>query len=182
MAELVNVKGFAELKIALDQFSKGVSRNVLRGAVNAGASVIRNQARLNAPVMYKALPNHQPPGTLKRAIVNHFVKELSNLTQIVINVAVRMGKSRRGQGKKQTLSQDAYYAGWIEYGHFFVGHKPKGTTWKKHRETEKAGGKFIPAQPFMRPAYEAKKMNAVDAMRTYLEKRIPAEVEKARKK
>jgi len=181
MAELINVKGFAELKLAMDALAKGVSRNVLRGAVNAGAAVIRDQARLNAPVMHEALKGHQPPGTLKRAIVNKFVQSQSNQTQITFNVVPIMGKSLRGQGKAKTKSQDAFYAGWIERGHFFVGHKPSGTTWKRHRETEKAHGQFIPAQPFMRPAYEARKMDAVDAIRSYLEKRIPTEVEKARR-
>ncbi len=181
MAELVNIKGFAELKLAMEALGKGVSKNVLRGAVNAGAAVIRDQARLNAPLMTESLPGHQPPGTLKRAIVNKFIQAQSNFTQVVIDVCVIMGKSLRGQGKKHTRSQDAYYAGWIERGHYFVAHKPKGVTWKSHRASEQGKGQFVPAHPFMRPAYEERKLDAVEAMRVYMEKRIPVEVEKARK-
>ena len=53
------------------------------------------------------------------------------------------------------MSQDAFYARFVEFG------------------TVK-----MAARPFLRPAFEAKKGEAVDAIKVYLERRIPAEVAK----
>jgi hypothetical protein len=161
--------------------SANVSKNVLRGAVSAGAQVVRQQARANAPVMHKALPNHQPPGTLKRSIVVSYIRERSNLSQAVYYVTVRKGKRYRGQGKGQGKSQDAYYGAWVELGHYFVAHKPSGTTNKQHRKNQHARGVWVPAHPYLRPAYEAKKFESVDTVKQYITNRLPIEIEKARR-
>jgi hypothetical protein len=73
--------------------------------------VIRDEARLKAPVATQVLgPNQQPPGTLKRAIIMKQISEKSDAQKQVFYVAVRRGQQYRNQGKKGTLSQDAYYA------------------------------------------------------------------------
>jgi HK97 gp10 family phage protein len=183
MAELLHVDGLSELKKALQQLPKNIAKNVLRGAVNAGAVVIRDEAKLRAPVMPEAAPDHQPPGTLRRAIIVKQIPEKSGATQQTYYVTVRQGKRYRGQGAKGNKSQDAFYAKWVEFGHYYVPPKPKGASWKKHRDMTKgnAGAKWVPPKPFLRPAFEAKKRDAVAAIKAYLEKRIPQEVEKARR-
>lgn len=181
MAELVNVKGLKELQQSMKALSANVAKNVLRGAVNAGARVVRNQARSNAPVLHAAIPSHQPPGTLKRSIVASFIRERSNTNQAMYYVTVRQGKKYRGQGKRQTMSQDAYYGAWVELGHYFVGHRAQNTTWENHRKAQMSRGVYVPAHPFLRPAYEARKQESVEAMKRYLEQRIPDEVAKARR-
>ncbi len=181
MAELVHIKGFAELKRAMQALPKNIQRNVLRASVNAGARLVRDQARINAPVMPVALPGHQPPGTLKRSIVTAFIQEKSNAQQATYYVTVRQGKKYRGQGKRQSKSQDAFYGAWVELGHHYVAPKPSGTTWKRHRQHQHATGVFVPPHPFLRPAYEAKKYESVQAMRQYMLQRLPQEVEKARR-
>ncbi len=178
MAELMHVKGLKELSQALQTLPQNLVRNVLRGTVNAGASLVRDQARINAPVMEKALPGHQPPGTLKRSIVTTYVKERSNAQQVTYYVAVRQGKRYRGKGVKHNLSQDAFYATWVEFGHYYVAPKPKGITWKVHRQTYLSSDQYVPPHPFMRPAFESKKEQAVYAMGSYLANRLPAEVAK----
>ena len=181
MAELVNVKGLKELQQSMKALSANVSKNVLRAAVSAGARVVRDQARANAPVLNAAIPNHQPPGTLKRSIVASFIRERSNQNQSMFYVTVRRGKWYRGQGKRQTMSQDAYYGAWVELGHYFVARRPSGTTYKQHRKNQRARGVGVPAHPFLRPAYESKKYESVEAMKRYIENRLPLEVEKARR-
>ena len=181
MAELVNVKGLKELQESMKALSANVSKNVLRGAVNAGARVIRDQARANAPVLHAAIPSHQPPGTLKRSIVASFIRERSSQTQSMYYVTVRQGKKYRGQGKRQTMSQDAYYGAWVELGHYFVGHKSQNATWSKHRKAQHSRGIYVPPHPYLRPAFDAKKQDSVEAMRRYLMDRIPVEIEKARR-
>lgn len=83
------------------------------------------------------------------------IRELSSLVKQTYIVGVRKGKKYRNQGKKGNLSQDAWYARFVEFG------------------TSK-----MAARPFMRPAFEAKKGDAVAAIKAYLERRIPAEVTK----
>ena len=181
MAELVHIKGLTELKRAMQALPTNIARNVLRASVNAGARVVRDQARINAPVLTKAQPKHQPPGTLKRSIVTAYIPEKSNAQQATYFVTVRQGKKYRGQGKHQNKSQDAFYGAWVELGHHYVAPKPKNTNWKRHRHHQHATGVFVPAHPFLRPAYESKKYESVQAIREYLLKRLPQEVEKARR-
>lgn len=148
----VRIEGLEELARALKELPKRLARNGLRASVYAGAKVIRDEARLKAPVATKALgPNQQPPGTLKRAIIMKQIPEKSDAQKQVFHVAVRRGKQYRKQGKKGTLSQDAYYAHFVEFG------------------TVK-----MSARPFMRPAFEGRKNDAVEAIRTRLAERVEA--------
>lgn len=181
MAELVHIKGLTELKRALQTLPKNISRNVLRASVNAGARVVRDQARINAPLLHEALPKHQPPGTLKRSIITAYIPEKSNAQQATYFVTVRQGKRYRGQGKHQNKSQDAFYGAWVELGHHYVAPKPQGINWKRHRNHQHTTGVFVPAHPFLRPAFESQKYRSVEAMRQYMLSRLATEVEKARR-
>jgi HK97 gp10 family phage protein len=157
MSDLMNVAGLKELQDSLKQLPDNIARNVLRGSVNAGASVIANEAKAKAPVYTGPVSEgHPPPGTLKRSIVQKQIKELSNLLQQTFFVTVRRGKKYQKQGKGGNLSQDAFYAAWVEWG----------------------TAKMMPARPFMRPAFESKKEAAVEAIKDYLAKRIPLEAAK----
>ena len=186
MAELQNIDGLKELQASLQRLPENIAKNVLRGAVNAGAAVIRDEAKLKSPVMHEAIPSHQPPGTLKRAIIVKQIPEKSGPTQQTFFVTVRKGKKLQGQGKKGNKSQDAYYASWVEFGHW-MNTTGKALSGGRNRDAKRTAAiaaghnKFVPAYPFMRPAYEAKKFDAVSAIKAYLEKRIPVEVEKARR-
>lgn len=156
MAEIVSISGLKELQAALKELPDRIAKNVLRGSVAAGAAVIRKEAQSRAPVYTgEVAAGHPPPGTLKRSIVQKQIKELSSADKQTFFVTVRKGKQYRGQGKKGNLSQDAYYGSWVEFG------------------TSK-----MAAKPYMRPAFEAKKNEAVEAIRAYLAKRIPEEAAK----
>lgn len=140
-SEHVRIEGLSQLATALKNLPIRIQNNGLRAAVFAGAAVIRDEAKKNAPVK---------TGTLKRAvIVARDRQRTTGPTQAMI-VTVRKGKRYRRVGKTgKNLSQDAYYAPWVEYG------------------TAKNA-----ANPFLRPAWEAKKKDALDAMKGRLEKAI----------
>ena len=149
----VKVSGLKELNQALKQLPDRVAKNVLRGATSAGAAVIRKEARIKAPVYTGSVAEgHPPPGTLRRAIYQKQIAELSGLLKQVFYVGVRRGK---GQHDKKGRTLDAWYWRFVEFG------------------TAK-----MSAIPFLRPAFEAKKQEAVDAIKNYLAERIPREVEK----
>jgi HK97 gp10 family phage protein len=157
MPEIKNVSGLKELQAAMKELPANIARNVLRGAVNAGATVIREEAKARAPKFEGKVAKGQPPaGTLKRALYQKQIREKSSAVLQTFYVGVRQGRSAK---KTKKGSIDAWYARFVEFG------------------TSK-----MAARPFMRPAFEAKKEAAVQAIKNYLEKRIPEEVQKARKK
>jgi HK97 gp10 family phage protein len=144
MPEIKNVSGLKELQAAMKELPANIARNVLRGAVNAGATVIREEAKARAPKFEGKVAKGQP------------IREKSSAVLQTFYVGVRQGRSAK---KTKKGSIDAWYARFVEFG------------------TSK-----MAARPFMRPAFEAKKEAAVQAIKNYLEKRIPEEVQKARKK
>jgi HK97 gp10 family phage protein len=158
--ELVKVEGLAELAKALRELPDRVAKNGLRVSVYAGAKVIRDEARLRAPKATESLgPNEPPPGTLKRSVIMKHIPELSSLTRQTFFVTVRHGKNYRKQGKKGNLSQDAWYWRFVEFG------------------TRK-----MRARPFLRPALEAKRRDAVQAMKERLAERVELEAKNLNRK
>lgn len=158
--ETVKVEGLAELGKALRDLPDRVARNGLRASVYAGAKVVRDEARARAPKADQPLgPNQPPPGTLRRSVIMKHIRELSSLTRQTFFVTVRHGKKYRKQGKKGNLSQDAWYWRFVEFG------------------TRK-----MPARPFLRPALQAKRREAVQAMKDRLSERIELEAKKLYRK
>lgn len=154
----VQIKGLAELNRALAELPPRLARNVLRGSVAAGAAVIRQEAKERAPrYAGEVVAGHPPPGTLKRAIYSAQARRLSSLLEQVYHVGVvsgkraKVGKAKSGKAKSGK-SKDAYYWRFVEFG------------------TVK-----MAAKPFLRPAFEAKKLEAVEAIRRYMAERIARE-------
>lgn len=153
MMDKVEIEGLKELQLKLLELPKRLARNAMRAAVGAGAAVIRTEIKMRAPVYTgKVSDGHPPPGTLKRAVVSKYIREMSNDFEAVFKVTVRKGKRFAKQGKKENLSQDAYYAMWVELG----------------------TAKMAP-RPFFRPGYEAKKQEALNAMIQKLRERLEQE-------
>lgn len=155
----VQIEGLDQLAAALKELPKRLAKNGLRAAVYAGAKVIRDEAKLKAPVAIHALgPNQPPPGTLKRSVIMKQIPELSNQQKQTFFVTVRRGKQYRNQGKKGNLSQDAWYWRFVEFG----------TT-------------RMAAQPFLRPAFDVKKNEAVTAITKRLAERIEQAAQELKK-
>lgn len=188
--ELEHIGGLKELQDALYQLPINIAKNVLRGSVNSGAAIIRAQAKLNAPEYTgKVADGHPPSGTLKRSIYTKHIPERSNAFKQVYFVGVRKGRKYQRQGKGGKLSQDAFYASWVEFGHYYA--PPGKHGFSSRRKAMNAEGfdggaitdaRFISAKPFMRPAFESTKQSAVMQIKTYLAMRIPQEVQKLYKK
>lgn len=152
----VEIQGLKELGEALRALPERAARNTARGATAAAAAVIRDEAKVKAPYFTGSVAQgHPPPGTLRRSIILKQIPELSGPLKQMFYVTVRHGKKYQKQGKKGNLSQDAYYWRFVEFG------------------TEN-----MAAKPFLRPAFEAKKLEAVTAFETYLKTRLAKEVDK----
>lgn len=69
--EKVHIEGLAELANALRELPVRVQRNGLRVSVYAGAKVIREEARVRAPVAAQYLGPDQPPPRHAQALHHH---------------------------------------------------------------------------------------------------------------
>jgi hypothetical protein len=85
--EVLNVKGLADLNAALNDLAVALARNVLRGAVRAGAEVIRKEAVTRAPVYAPpgAPDQRVDPGLIKRSIFSAHVPNQSDDTKTGIH-------------------------------------------------------------------------------------------------
>lgn len=149
----VKVAGLRQLGEAMKSMSADMRGKVGRAAANAGAQVIKKKAIALAPISDKP---HQL-GVRKGEIVqpgnlrkNIIVKRLPD-TEKSLSHQYIIGV-RHGSGK---AGKDAFYWKFLEFG------------------TAK-----MAARPFMRPAFESSKTEAVDKIKSTLKQRI----DKANKK
>lgn len=187
MTELVTIKGMAELRKALQRtIPIEMQGKALQKALAAGARITAAAARENARRGGKQFPDVRT-GTLVRAI--YAKRSRWGNTQTLENRVVgvrrgnKYGKTRVKAGKS---NMDAYYWKWVEFGHR-IGTRKTGYLKKiRGRSTVErvrgAGGKSrgdVPAQPFMRPAFEATKNQAAIAIRDGLARQIEEAAKKA---
>lgn len=171
----VDVSKLLGLAEELKALPRVVSERLLKGATATACSVIRREAVLRAPEWTGPVSEgHPPPGTLKRAI---YQARLSSKCEANIErwiVSVRRGRNAKSikRGGKQ-VSLDAFYAMWVEYGHYARQPKAAGSR-KKRQANQRAGNvRWVPAKPFMRPALETKRAEAAQAFADYLRNNLP---------
>lgn len=120
--------------------------DALRGL---GPDIVRNALRSGVRAAAKLVKDDAAArvpvktGMLKKSIYIKQIREESGATQQTFFVGARSGKKYRKRG------QDAYYWRFIEFG------------------TAK-----LPARPFLRPAFDAKKGPAVEKIADQIKKRI----------
>jgi hypothetical protein len=157
---LLRVSGFPEVLARLDRFSDKVQTRISRKAVVAGAQIIARVARHGA---------RRRTGVLKAAIFAHYSPKRSRKEQVVVAlVRARSGKKQRDRvskkGKK-LADRDAYYAGWVEFGHRIVprdlspdaklvSKKERNRRLKQRRSNSKTR---VRDYPFLAPAYRGTK-------------------------
>ncbi len=166
MIEVRRVEGLTELRDMLRRkLPEAVQGKALQGALREAAKPIVTEARARAPVK---------TGRLRKAIYS-FRDRASRRTREVRLISVRRGK------KFQKSNRDAYYWKWIEFGHGVITlkHRRGGGKGKKSRSlgTPAKGffGKEVkaqPARPFMRPAFEMRKGQALEKFRQSLAAQI----------
>lgn len=159
MAETPEVRGFAEVLGRLASVSTRMRRTVSRKVVVAGARVIANQARRNAP---------RRTGTLQRAIFGHYSPKRSRRdTLAVALVRARSGRreaNRTNRRGKRLASRDAFYAGWVEFGHDAVPRGSRGRGIAVRRRNARIAAKRVQPRPFLGPAYQSAQQPALAEM------------------
>jgi HK97 gp10 family phage protein len=166
----ITLSGVETLKKRLEDMDAELREKTLRAVTFAGADVICQQAIENAPYYTgEVSEGHPPPGTLKKSIIVKRIEEKSGPYRETYFVTVRRGKVGS--------DSDAYYAHMVEYGHFASGQGQKLKGGARSKAAQRvalaaSGAKFVPAQSFMRTAFEMKKEEAVRAMQDKLNERL----------
>jgi len=156
----VKIEGLKQLQEAMSNLSQDIQKNSLRVAVSAASKVILDEAKRLAP--------QGETGNLRKALYRYRSRSQSAPGKETFIVGVRKGKKEyvdnarnrrlKRVGKKYTVEGKAYYWRFIEFG------------------TSK-----MPAKPFLRPAFEAKKELAVERFKSKLAEAIKKNVMKSRK-
>lgn len=176
----IEVKGLSELKATLRTLPAAIQNRVMRSAVATAAGVFKDEAVLLAPMYTGSVQaGHPPPGTLKQAI--YITRMVSQCTSTLEMWKVDV---RRNAAKGKTKGVGAFYASWVEYGHFT---RTPGLSKRAHGAAVAAGmagglgAKWVSAKPYMRPAFESVKEQAALAMRDKMAQRIDDAVQAAKR-
>lgn len=165
MSSEINIAGGKELQEFLRQLPKRVERNIMRAALRAGARVIANEAKKLAPA--------GDSGKLKKSL-----RTGSEFSKNKVEAYVRAGGRRSGAAK----DKDAFYAQFVEFG--TAAHQISPKNKKKLKFRAKDGSmvttKLVKhpgakAQPFMRPALDAKGDAAIRAVSAKIRERLTKE-------
>lgn len=123
MAEIeVRINGLDDLKAQLRAIPDKLRRRVLRNALAAGARIVRDEARRNAPVLRKPDPRRKA-GTVRDAINVRTSKQARRQGDVgvFVNVKplkaaqVRAFKAKSG-GRAASNPNDPFYWRWLEFG------------------------------------------------------------------
>lgn len=159
MAEFMQLEGFKELAAALRELPERLASNDLRAAVRAGANIIKKEAMANAPV--SAVAHYYYRRTARS------VKRGREQTRVQINP----GNLRKNIIYRNIRSSGGYLT--AEYI-VTVRHKGNGVVGQPYAEGiyNEFGTSKMTARPFLRPAFEARKEDAVKAIGAKLDERI----------
>lgn len=163
MAE-VHVKGLAELEQFLQTLPDKLQKNVLRGALRAGANVVLEQAKLDCPV--------GDPSARGKRLYGHYRGALRD--SLRIKTGVKGGKIFASVvvGGKTKKGANVFYAHFVELtgatAHVLQG-KDYAIGGRVYKRLDHPG---MHAKPFLRPALHNKAAPAVVAAAEYIKKRL----------
>lgn len=167
MSDEIRVKGLEQLNDFLQQLPANVEKNVLRGALRAGAQVVQAEVKQLVPV--------SPPNTENARLYGGYEGALRDSVRVgVIARAGRVIASVKAGGKSKNSKADAFYAMWVEFGtaaHNIVAKSKRGLFFAGGfaRHVMHPGAK---PKPFMRPALQMAAQRAVVAAAEYMKKRL----------
>lgn len=166
------VRGVKETNEILTRLPREIERRVVRAALLKGARIVAARIRAMAPF---------EEGNIKKNVRARLAtaSEVAKLQGLKTRSAIR-GFSRSGAFQQSLpialagVGKRGWYARLIEYGWWLSKHRKVIGT-KASGKPQKAKSeriKFIPARPFIRPAYEATKHEAASAISVELDKGV----------
>lgn len=143
MPDFVHILGAKELEEALKQLPEEIAKKVAINAVTAGAKIVLEAARRNAPV------GHESKGRVRMRTTKKGKVVISNYGKLKLNLRISRGNTSRGfnvapSPHSITITVNTGHAFWGMFSEF-------GTS--KER-----------ARPWFRPAFEESWQKALDVM------------------
>lgn len=174
MSDTVNVKGLSDLQKFLDQLPAKIERNIIRGALNAGAKPILDAAKANAPTARPSTENAKDRGGYHGALRDslRISSKIANGRNILFDGQKVVVSVKAGGRKKD--GADVYYAGWVEYGTrpHIIKARPGGKLYFGQAFYDFVMHPGAKARPFLRPAFDSQANAAIIASAEYIKKRL----------
>ena len=155
---VVEVKGLSQLKARLVALPVETQGKPLFDALFAAAAPIVSAAKDLAP---------KDTGNLASKI--RAFRQKTSEHDAEVDVGVKGGRVSKGAGQRGDRS--AYYWRFIEFGHRTRGSEPRNT---KAERAPHEGDTVVPPRPFLRPAFEGQKTQALERFRLTLAASIEA--------
>lgn len=160
MSAFYRLDGLDGFNQALSRLDQAVNESTLRQAAVAGARIVHAETEHRAPVGDRTgVRSGQPhlPGFLRNHMLIAYDQEVSVPGKLASYII--------------TWSKDAFYGRFLELGKRNAVRLSGRTLARAIREIE-FGSSRTPAQPFMRPAFEAKKAAAGAKMAEIVERKL----------
>lgn len=110
----VEVQGLEEFKQKVKDIPKALRARVLRNALSAGARLVRDDAKRNAPLLQNAMKApYRTRGTVRNAIKVRVSKMDRRAGNVGVFVNVKPAKARNRGAKNPN---DPFYWRWLEFG------------------------------------------------------------------
>lgn len=166
----IKLIGADQLLAKLRDMPQNIARNALKSAVGLAAGVIRDEAISRIGTNPKSIT-----GTLQRSLYTKQIRELSGPEKQTFYVGARQGKKWAHVGKKN-VNKDAFYAKWVELGHFTrrIKNSNRGERNNAALEAAVRSGKikWVQGRPFLVPAFIARKETAIRVMGDVINARL----------
>lgn len=161
MSVMVSVTGLAELETALAQLPKATARNVLKRTLNKAAEPIADEARRIVKI--------GKTGNLRRSIaVSSKIKNKTGNAEYSAAMRAGLGKAAAASALRQARREAK---GTGSFAEVFVGPaRGKGVIGYAH--IVEFGSNDTAPQPYMRPAWDAKKREALEIIKGELRGQI----------
>jgi HK97 gp10 family phage protein len=164
---MAQVLGIPDLQRALDRLAVDLRKKVIRKALRAGAKVVLNQAKANAPVR---------TGLLRRRITV-MASKLRKVSRGEIGVFLTVRATKKARATKDRRN-DPFYFKFQESGFHATGrHKIGGGT--KRRALGRQAFRFIAGKQFLGRAFEAKRSEALQVIINEVRSHIAAQNKRA---
>lgn len=175
-----NIKGLGNALAKLDRVSGKIRKTILEKAFKAGAVIVRDAARANAP---------KDTGNLKRKIeiVKVRQKNADSPSEYLVGASIEAKgfaytdlTTTKQRTRYRKGNRPAFYSDFLEKG-YFAGkrHFRRGAN-KENKEAIKQqqhqGHKFIDPKPYLVPAFERVADQAVDKIAEIISEEISKEL------
>lgn len=148
MASFINIKGGKELQEFLNTLAPKIERNIMRGAVRAGAGVILQEAKSNVSI---------DSGDLRDSL-----RVTTSAKKGRVTASVKAGNKK------------VFYSGWVEFGTAAHSITARGNRALSFGGlfTKSVLHPGARAKPFLRPSLDSKANEAIEEVGKYIGKRL----------